>query len=237
MSFITISKLSKAYQIKGHEPLKVLRDVSVEFPAGKCIAIEGVSGSGKTTLLQMIGGMDRPDSGSISITPEKNFKDSFSTEDLTQCSHAQREQWRREGLGFVFQTYHLMPELTAIENVQLPAWFRRAEARSQAEALLEKVGLKERMHHRPSELSGGEQQRVAIARALVNSPALVLADEPTGNLDPSTGKEVIELLLNLCREEGLTLVLVTHDPGIAGRADLRYLLIDGMLKTAEDTSP
>lgn len=211
--------VTKAYQM-GRRRVEVLRGVSLTVDEGDFVAMRGASGSGKSTLLHLLGGLDVPDRGTIR----------FGGEALKGWSAGQLAVFRNRQVGFVFQAYHLLPELDALENVALPGRVARrpsAEVTSQARALLERVGLGNRWDHRPTELSGGEQQRVAIARALINQPRLVLADEPTGNLDSHAGGEILDLLESLQAERGMTLVLVTHDARVAERAPRRWELVDG----------
>jgi putative ABC transport system ATP-binding protein len=207
---IVAEGLGKTY-LSGGRPLAVLRDVSLAVEPQGFVAIIGPSGSGKTTLLGLLAGLDTPTSGAVMLDGQ----------DLSQLDEDGRARFRGERIGFVFQTFQLLPTLTALENVLVPLELRGAvgdgtEAR--ALDLLERVGLRERAHHYPAQLSGGEQQRVAIARAFANQPRILFADEPTGNLDADTGHQIIELLERLNREAGTTLVLVTHDPELAGRA-------------------
>ncbi|MCC7376823.1 MAG: ABC transporter ATP-binding protein [Verrucomicrobiales bacterium] len=213
--------LRKTYQM-GRRTVEVLRGASLEVEAGEFVALRGASGSGKSTLLHLLGGLDLPDSGTIQ----------FQGEALDQVGAGRLARFRNQQIGFVFQAYHLLPELDATENVSLPARIMRqpaAEAAQRARQLLERVGLGKRLDHLPTELSGGEQQRVAIARALINHPKIVLADEPTGNLDSATGGDIMDLLASLQSEEGMTLVLVTHDPRVAGRAPKVLELVDGVV--------
>jgi putative ABC transport system ATP-binding protein len=211
--------LTKSYPTGGGL-LTVLRDVSFVVQAGAFVAIVGPSGSGKTTLLGLLAGLDVPTSGSVSLD---------GTE-LGQLTEDARARLRGEKVGFVFQSFQLIPTLSALENVQVPLELR-GDARADARALdlLERVGLAARAHHYPTQLSGGEQQRVAIARAFANSPRVLFADEPTGNLDSSTGEPIIGLIEELNREAGSTVVLVTHDPGLAARASRVIRLGDGMV--------
>jgi putative ABC transport system ATP-binding protein len=214
---ITLRGVSKTVQSGGH-PLTILHPLDLDVPAGRCLAIVGPSGSGKSTLLGLIAGLDSATTGTITIA---------GTE-ITSLDEDALARLRGEKIGFVFQFFHLLPSLTAFENVLVPmeiAGLKNASAR--AGALLEEVGLQDRGHHYPSQLSGGEQQRVAIARALANEPPLLLADEPTGNLDTATGHSIIELLLGINRSRGTTLVLVTHDPELAAKADVKIALRDG----------
>jgi lipoprotein-releasing system ATP-binding protein len=211
----------KSYTL-GKRTLDVLRGVSLSVARTEFLALRGASGAGKSTLLHLLGGLDSPNTGEIWFAGEK----------LTNLSGAARSRWRNQKVGFIFQAYHLLPELDALENVCLPARLARLPAR-QAEArgrdLLARVGLGQRLEHKPFELSGGEQQRVAIARALINSPELILADEPTGNLDSHTGDEIMDLLLALRAERQTTLVIATHDTKIAQRAPKVLELVDGRL--------
>jgi len=205
--------------------IEVLRGVSLEVRAGERVAITGPSGAGKSTLLHALGGLDRPTSGSVE----------FRGQEVYAMSPRTRSAFRARQVGFVFQSYHLLPELDVLENVLLPtmtAWSPRrslASRTARARELLASVGLAERLHHTPMELSGGEQQRVAIVRALINAPELVLADEPTGNLDSVTGEQVLRCLLALTTAERHTLVLVTHNADVAARCDRVLRLKDGVL--------
>ena len=202
----------------GGRPLTILDDVTLDIERGDAVAVIGPSGSGKSTLLGLIAGLDAPTDGTITV----------GGLDITRLGESALARFRRETIGYVFQSYHLIPTLTAAENVAVPlelAGERRVSAR--ARALLEQVGLGDRAHHYPVELSGGEQQRVALARAVALDPPLLLADEPTGNLDSTTGAAIIEGLFTLNRERRSTLVLVTHDPALADRADRVVSLRDG----------
>ncbi len=218
---LAVRDLRKTYRI-GRREVEVLRGVSFDVSAGDFVALRGASGSGKSTLLHLLGGLDLPDAGSIAF--EGDRMESWTAQQLSA--------FRNHRIGFIFQAYHLLPELDALENVCLPARIARNPAAAvvrRAQALLKRVGLSERMDHRPAELSGGEQQRVAIARALINDPPLVLADEPTGNLDSRTGGGIMDLLDSLQREEGVTLMMVTHDPVVAARAPRVLELVDGRI--------
>ncbi len=202
----------------GAEPLTILHPLTLQIPRGQFIAIVGPSGSGKSTLLGLIAGLDSPTSGSVLIDGV----------DITSLGEDALAKLRGEKIGFVFQFFHLIPSLTAHENVAVPMEIAGvADASARARALLEEVGLTGRSHHYPSQLSGGEQQRVALARALANDPPIVLADEPTGNLDSTNGRHIMELLRNIHRTRGATLVLVTHDADLASQADARIVLRDG----------
>lgn len=214
---ITLHGVSKTVQSGGH-PLTILHALDLAVPNGQCLAIVGPSGSGKSTLLGLIAGLDAPTSGSIQI-------DGI---DITKLDEDALARLRGEKIGFVFQFFHLVPSLTALENILVPMEIAgRRDARGRAQALLDEVGLHDRGHHYPSQLSGGEQQRIAIARALANDPPLILADEPTGNLDSTNGRHILDLLLQVRRARQATLVLVTHDPSVAAIADARLTLRDG----------
>jgi putative ABC transport system ATP-binding protein len=209
--------LTKTYQ-SGGRPLTVLKEVSLEIEPGGFLAVLGPSGCGKTTLLSLLAGLDLPTSGTVEMDGEE----------ITRLSEDARARLRGEKVGFVFQTFQLIPTLTALENVMVPIELR-GHRRTGARELLARVGLEGREHHYPAQLSGGEQQRVAIARAFANDPAMLFADEPTGNLDGATGGRIIDLLAELNRESGTTLVLVTHDPDLAGRARRTLHLRDGVV--------
>ncbi|MDH5752909.1 MAG: ABC transporter ATP-binding protein [Deltaproteobacteria bacterium] len=221
-AFIHVSGLHKHYRDGKGNDLHILRGVDLDIPQGETVSIMGASGAGKSTLLHIMGGLDHPDSGRISID---------GTE-LSSMEEESRARFRNGTVGFVFQFHHLLMDFTALENVMMPMWIKAGRTlnfRDQAGALLDAVGLGERMTHRPSQLSGGEQQRLAIARAIANSPRVLLADEPTGNLDEETGEKVSELLLRLNREFSLTLVLVTHNPQFAARMLKQFVLEHGVL--------
>lgn len=214
---IQLRGVSKTVQ-SGDRPLTILHPLDLDVADGSCLAIVGPSGSGKSTLLGLIAGLDSPTSGSIVI----------GGHDITVLDEDALARLRGEKIGFVFQFFHLVPSLTAMENIQVPMEIAgRRDAAERAQALLDEVGLHERGHHYPSQLSGGEQQRIAIARALANDPPLILADEPTGNLDSSNGRHILDLLLQVRRSRGVTLVLVTHDNTVAAVADDRLVLRDG----------
>lgn len=218
--------LKKAFR-EGANVLEVLTGVDLEVHAGDRLAIIGASGSGKTTLLQLLGGLDLPTAGEVSVAGQA----------LSGLGDAQRGRLRNRALGFVYQFHHLLPEFSAVENVAMPLFIRgsgAAEALEQAADLLGRVGLGERLSHRPGQLSGGERQRAAVARALITRPAVVLADEPTGNLDARTGERVFELMLALNRELGTALVVVTHDIRLAARMDRMLELAEGRLVAAQD---
>ena len=205
----------------GAGELTILHPLTLTIESGKAVAITGPSGSGKSTLLGLMAGLDAPTAGTIVI-------DGVT---LTRLDEEQLARLRGSRIGIVFQFFHLIPSLTALENVMVPLELSdRPDARPRAEALLADVGLSDRGHHYPSQLSGGEQQRVAIARALANDPVVLLADEPTGNLDSATGAQVIDILLDVNRRRGTTLVLVTHDPELAARADVTVQLRDGRIE-------
>ena len=212
-------EVTKEYR-SGDNQLAVLRDVSFDIPQGSFVAIVGPSGSGKTTLLGLLAGLDTPTRGKV-------FLDDA---DLTELSENGRARLRGEKVGFVFQSFQLIPTLTAQENIQVPLELRGENgADARARALLDRVGLSGRGHHFPSQLSGGEQQRVAIARAFANSPRILFADEPTGNLDGATGERIVELLESINRNEGSTVILVTHDQNIAAHAKRTIRLRDGLV--------
>jgi ABC-type lipoprotein export system ATPase subunit len=215
----------KRYKMGARE-LEVLRGVNLTVTRGEFVALRGASGAGKSTLLHLLGGLDRVNGGQIF----------FAGTELTRFSSSDLARWRNLKVGFVFQAYHLFPELTAVENVALPGRMARlspVKAKDRAVELLGRVGLAQRTMHRPGELSGGEQQRVAIARALMNDPELIMADEPTGNLDSHTGDEIISLLMDLRNERQRTLIIATHDMSLAARAPRVVHLADGLIEGQE----
>jgi ABC-type lipoprotein export system ATPase subunit len=225
---IRLKDIKKTF-IMGKVPVPALRGVDMEIADGEMMAIMGPSGSGKTTLLNILGLLDTPSVGSYRLDGDE----------VAKLSDRRRSQLRNKRFGFVFQVYNLLPRLTAAENVMIPLIYGvvpKRERRSRAEAALEAVGLKDRTRHRPSELSGGEQQRVAIARALVNEPSVILADEPTGNLDSNSGAEIMDLIQRLHEEREVTVVLVTHDSGIAARAQRVVQLSDGQVADGREVS-
>jgi putative ABC transport system ATP-binding protein len=218
MSILRCEALSKTYP-SGDRRITVLRDVSFELEAGTFLAVVGPSGSGKSTLLALLAGLEQPTGGRVVLDGAL----------LSLLSEDERARLRAEKVGFVFQFFHLIPTLTARENVQVPLELRGEEAGARAAELLERVGLADRGHHYPAQLSGGEQQRVALARAFIHRPRILFADEPTGNLDAESGRNVVGLMAELNRELGTTLVLVTHDPELAARAGRLIRLADGAL--------
>lgn len=203
----------------GQRTIDVLRGISLEVAPGESVFLCGASGAGKSTLLYTLAGLERPEQGDVFFEDTPLYAQAEST--LAAI--------RNRAFGFVFQAYHLLPELTALENVLLPAMIGGSKKQPQAETALERVGLKDRLGHLPAELSGGEQQRVAIARALINDPKIIFADEPTGNLDSTTGESIISALLSLVRDEKKTLIVVTHDAQLATRGDRRLEIRDGQV--------
>jgi lipoprotein-releasing system ATP-binding protein len=211
---------------EGGLDVQVLHDIDLQVQAGETLAVVGASGSGKSTLLHLLGGLDAPTQGRVTLMGQ----------DLNAMGAAQQGLFRNEHLGFVYQFHHLLPEFSALDNVAMPlriAGKSRAAARERARALLEQLGLGERLHHQPAQMSGGEQQRVAIARALANSPKVVLADEPTGNLDPATSEAVFKALYELCRREGVAALVATHNMELARFMDRVYGLREGHLEARE----
>jgi putative ABC transport system ATP-binding protein len=218
---VVVDKLWKLFAV-GDEAVRALAEVSVTVTPGEFVALMGPSGSGKSTLLHLLGGLDRPTKGTISI----------GGTDTGGLTESQFSSLRHSTIGFIFQSYNLIPFLSALENVELPLMFEpvdRVSVRRRATELLELVGLGHRLHHRPSRMSGGEQQRTAIARALIGSPSIVLADEPTANLDQRTGQSIIALLEDLCRRLGVTIVAATHDPAVAAHASRVLVMADGQV--------
>ena len=214
---IQLREVSKTVK-SGDQPLTILHPLTLDIPGGQFMAIVGPSGSGKSTLLGLIAGLDAPTSGAVLIDGV----------DITRLDEDALARLRGEKIGFVFQFFHLIPSLTAYENIAVPMEIAGSpDVRRRTNALLQEVGLTGRAHHYPSQLSGGEQQRVALARALANAPPIVLADEPTGNLDTATGRHILELLREIHRARGTTIILVTHDAELAAIADSRLVLRDG----------
>lgn len=219
---VEVRGVCKSYELD-HRAVEVLRGVNLTVANGELVALRGASGAGKSTLLNLLGGLDTPTGGEIW----------FAGQSLAGFSESQMARFRNTSVGFIFQAYHLLPDLDALENVCLPARMDRApaaDADRRGRELLVRVGLGHRLEHRPSELSGGEQQRVALARALINRPRLILADEPTGNLDSRTGEQIIDLLLALRAERQATLIIATHDSQVACRAPRILDLVDGVIR-------
>jgi putative ABC transport system ATP-binding protein len=216
MSILKSESLARTY-VSGAREITVLTDITFELAAGAFLAISGPSGSGKSTLLGLLAGLDRPTRGRVVLDGH----------DLSALSEDERARVRADKVGFVFQSFHLIPTLTARENIQVPLELRGQDGRARADELLGRVGLGDRAHHYPAQLSGGEQQRVAVARAFAHRPRILFADEPTGNLDADNGANVVALLGELNRELGTTLVLVTHEPDLASRASRVIRLRDG----------
>ena len=220
-SILQAKDLKKSYDL-GRRMIKVLHGVSLEIDPGEFLSLQGASGTGKSTLLHLLGGLDEPTSGQVT----------FNGQSLSNMTPARLAKWRNTKVGFVFQSYHLLPEFDVLENVLLPARIAKIKylkSLVRAEFLLERVGLRNRIHHLPAELSGGEQQRVALARALINKPQILLADEPTGNLDSKTGNDVLDLLCDIQTESKLTMVIATHDNKVANRAQHTVKLVDGLI--------
>lgn len=220
-ALVQVMDLCKSFPMGGQD-VTALRGVRFDIARGELLAIVGASGAGKSTLLQILGTLDHPTSGTVL----------FEGRDLFRLSEQDQAEFRNKRVGFVFQFHHLLPEFTAIENVCLPAYIQHrpwAQAQAESTALLKEVGLEHRLHHKPGELSGGEQQRVAVARALMQKPDLVLADEPTGNLDTHTGEALFALLRTLNRERGITFVIVTHNDKLSAQADRIVRMEDGTI--------
>jgi lipoprotein-releasing system ATP-binding protein len=224
-AFIAVSNLHKHYVDGEGQELHILRGLDLTVPRGKTAAIMGASGAGKSTLLHLVGALDRPDRGDIEVGGRR----------ISELNAEEAASFRNQTVGFVFQFHHLLMDFTALENVMMPLWIhagRTGGAEEKARELLERVGLSNRGSHRPAQLSGGEQQRVAIARAIATGPQVLLADEPTGNLDEESAGQVTDLLLDLNRRQGLTLLLVTHNPQLAARMDNTFVLEQGRLRPA-----
>ena len=223
---LKITGLEKTYT-SGNKQLKVLQDISFEVEKGQTFSIVGPSGSGKTTLLGLCAGLDQPNSGTVELCGQN----------INNLNEDERAQLRNKEVGFIFQNFQLLPTLTALENVSVPLELQGSkEATSKSMTLLEKVGLGDRVHHYPSQLSGGEQQRVALARAFANAPSILFADEPTGNLDEETGEKVIQLLFDLNKESGTTLVIISHDLELANRTQQILRLKGGKILTNQPTT-
>jgi lipoprotein-releasing system ATP-binding protein len=219
---IRTEALSKHYLDGGGQRLEILKEIDYVFCHDQTVSIVGASGSGKSTLLNLIGGLDRPTTGKVR----------FEGEDIFGYSDDRLSEWRNRRIGFIFQAHHLLSDFNALENVMIPAMMAgqpKTQMKQRAELLMEQVGLKDRCDHKPSQLSGGEQQRVAIARALINQPVVLLADEPTGNLDHQTGERVGSLLRDICREQSATLIMVTHNLQLAASMQVQLRLFDGKL--------
>lgn len=219
---IQFKGVSREYRL-GHETISALNDVDLQIKSGEFVAIMGPSGSGKSTLANMIGGLDQPTKGTVVVDDQ----------DLSRMKDKKLSEYRNKKVGFVFQTFNLQPNYTALENVMIPLIFMGmspGKRKKRAQACLSAVGLSDRMNHRPGELSGGQRQRVCIARALANDPAIVIADEPTGNLDSKKSREIMELLRQLNREKEITLIVITHDPTVAKLADRVINIFDGKVK-------
>lgn len=224
-SFVSVRGLKKSFHKDGAK-VDILRGIDLDIAEGEFITVMGPSGAGKTTFLHIVGSLDHPTEGEIL----------YRGQDITRHTEEEQSRFRNEKVSFVFQFYHLLQDFTVLENIMIPLWIKRmktAEAEAAAEGFLEILGLAHRRHHKPGELSGGEQQRVAIARALVNSPELILADEPTGNLDRKTGREVLDYILSIHRKIGAALILVTHDPEIGAAGTRRLMMVDGELFSAK----
>ena len=221
-TILEVKDVHRTYKLEKTQ-IPVLRGIDLEVKNGEWLALLGASGSGKTTLLNLIGCLEKPDKGTIH----------YRNQEITSISRYSQTKLRRSKIGFVFQAYHLLPELTVLENVKLASMLNgkiNKSADNQAKALLDRVGLGHRLKHKPSELSGGEKQRAAIARALINEPELILADEPTGNLDSETGNEILEIITSLHKEFNNTIIMVTHDPEIAKLANRMVFVKDGIIQ-------
>ena len=223
MEFIRLHNITKTYSL-GETTVPVLKGVSLEIGRGEMVALMGASGSGKSTLMNILGCLDRPTSGQYWLDGQE----------ISKLTGDQRALIRNRNIGFVFQSFNLLARTSALDNVILPLSYTNAtlskrECRARGQAMLERVGLGERLDHHPSQLSGGQQQRVAIARALINQPQIVFADEPTGNLDSKTSREILQMFQNLSEEDGITVVLVTHDPGVAHSARRVIRISDGLI--------
>ncbi len=221
---LELNNITKSYQV-GPTQLDILKGANLSVQEGELLAIMGKSGSGKSTLMNIIGLLDSPTTGSYTLNQRS----------ITQYHDDELSAARNELIGFVFQSFYLLPRQSALENVMLPLRYRNmkeTQSREQALLMLEKVDMAERADHRPNELSGGQRQRVAIARALVGQPRLILADEPTGALDPRVGKEIMDLFIDLNQREGITIIIITHDPGVAARCQRTVIMEDGRLRDA-----
>jgi len=219
---LSLNNVSKSFK-QGKNNIRVLKGANLDIKSGEVVALIGPSGSGKSTLLQIAGLLDSPTSGKIMI----------NSNDCTKASDKVRTVTRRNDIGFIYQFHHLLPEFTALENIIIPQLINKsnkAESEKNAADILKSLGLSHRLKHKPSELSGGEQQRVAIARAMVNQPSLILADEPTGNLDPSTSSDVFDILIKSVKEQGLAMLIVTHNHELANKMDRIVTLKDGEIK-------
>jgi len=228
VTLLRLSQIKKAYRL-GPVEMEILKGVDLEVAPGALLSIMGSSGSGKSTLMNIIGFLDTPDSGSYYLEDR----------DVSALDDEALSTIRNERIGFVFQQFNLLPRLSAVDNVALPLVYRgivEKERRRRSREILEKVGMADRADHRPGELSGGQQQRVAIARALVGRPSIVLADEPTGALDTRVGQEIMDLFIRLNREEGITIVIITHDPAVAAQCDTMVQMDDGLIHPRERAS-
>lgn len=220
---VAAENLTRSYTIGKERKVEVLRGLSLEVKAGEQVFLTGPSGAGKTTLLYTLAGLEKPEGGKVLI----------GGRDIYGMPASKLAELRNRKIGYIFQNYHLLPELTAVENAALPAMIAGQKRMKEATAALERVGLGHRLKHLPTELSGGEQQRVAIARAIMNEPEIIFADEPTGNLDTRNGKEIIDLLFGLAAEKKRTLIVVTHDNGLASKGDRKLIIRDGVVASDE----